>query len=110
MSTVPVTIADLRPGDLFDELDDEALADWAGVAQWRHAEPEEIVIEAGAEPEGMVCLLEGSFQTFVRDGDSFAPLQHQSAPTWIGAIAVLSEAPIGARMMAVTPARLAVIP
>ena len=39
--------ADLRPVDLFDDLDDAALAEWAAVAQWREAEAGEIVVEPG---------------------------------------------------------------
>src|SRR5438270_714698 len=106
----PVTVADLRRVDLFDELDDEALSQWAAAAEWRSAEPGEIVLEQGERPEGMLCLLEGTLQTFIRDGERFEPVAHQLAPTWIGAIATLSEEPIGARMVAVAPARVALIP
>jgi signal transduction histidine kinase len=106
----PVTVADLRPVDLFDDLDDAALAEWAAVAQWRRAEPAELVLDQGEEPDGMLCLLEGSLQTSVRDGDRFEPIDHQAAPTWIGAIASLSEGPIGARMVALTACRIALIP
>jgi signal transduction histidine kinase len=46
----------------------------------------------------------------VRNGDRLEPVGHQLAPTWIGAVASLSETAIRARMAAITPARLAVIP
>ncbi|MFL5826753.1 MAG: ATP-binding protein [Thermoleophilaceae bacterium] len=110
MSAHAVTVADLRPVDLFDDLDDEALADWAAVAEWREAEPGDVVAEQSEEPEGMLCLLEGTLQTFVRDGERLEPVGHQNAPTWIGAIAALSEEPIGARMVAITACRLALVP
>jgi signal transduction histidine kinase len=68
------------------------------------------VIEAGEEPDGLFCLLDGTLQVFTQDGERFEPIGHQNAPTWIAAIASLSETEIGARMVAVTPARLALIP
>jgi signal transduction histidine kinase len=105
-----VTAADLRPVDLFAELDDDALAQWAAVAQARVAAPGDLVLEAGAEPEGTLCLLEGTLQTFSRDGERFEPVGHQVAPTWIGAIAVITEGSLGVRMVATTASRLAVIP
>ncbi len=106
----PVTAADLRPVDVFDDLDDEGLGEWAAAAQWREAEPGEIVVEQGEEPEGMLCLLEGTLQTLARDGDRLEPVGHQEPPTWIGAIATLTEGPLGVRMVAVTPCRIALIP
>jgi signal transduction histidine kinase len=110
VTDAPVTVADLRPVDLFDELDDHALSEWAAVARWRSAAPGDLVLEAGEEPEGAVCLLEGTLQTFARDGDRFEPVGRQVAPTWIGAIAVMTEGAIGVRMVATTPCRIALIP
>jgi signal transduction histidine kinase len=110
MSTVSVTVADLRPVDLFDDLDDQALGEWAAVAQWREVAPGDVVAEQNEEPEGMLCLLDGTLQTLIRDGDRLDPVGHQTAPTWIGAIASLTEEPIGAKMVAVTPCRLALVP
>ena len=105
-----VTASDLRSVDLFDDLDDEALAEWAAVAQPRHAETGEIVLEGGGEPAGMLCLLEGTLQTFMRDGGRLEPVGHQRAPTWIAAVPVLTEQPVAVRMVAVTPCRIALIP
>ncbi len=110
MSGEPVTVADLRPVDLFDDLDDAVLAEWAAAAHMRAAEPGDVVLEQGQETEGVLCLLEGRLQTFVRDGERFEAVDHQRAPTWIGAIATLTEGPFGVRMIAVEPCRLAVIP
>jgi signal transduction histidine kinase len=106
----PVTIADLRPVDLFDELDDAALAEWAGVAYWRQAEPGELVLEAGTTPAGVLLLLEGTLQSFVSAGNRLEAVANQRAPTWIGAVPTLTEHVIGARMVAITPASIAVIP
>ncbi|MBV9416194.1 MAG: cyclic nucleotide-binding domain-containing protein, partial [Solirubrobacterales bacterium] len=106
----PVTVADLRPVDLFDDIDDAALSEWAAEAQWRTAEPGEVVIPGDEPARGLWCLLEGSLQTFVRDGDRLEPVNHQDAPTWIGAVPTLTETPITARMVALTAARLVLIP
>jgi signal transduction histidine kinase len=110
MTADPVTVADLRPVDLFDDIGDDALAEWAAVAQARNAEPGELVLEAGAEPPGLLCLLEGTLQMFSRNGDLLEPAGDQSAPTWIGAVPTLTETPIGVRMVATTQARTALIP
>ena len=106
----PVTVSDLRPVDLFDDIDDAALSQWAEVAQWRTAEPGDIVLEWNDSPEGLICLLEGTLQLFSRDGDRFEPAAQQSAPTWIGAVPLFSETGAGARMVAVTKVRIALIP
>ena len=105
-----VTVADLRPVDLFDDLDDAALAEWASVAEWVTAEPGEVVIPGDEPARGLWCLLEGSLQTSVRDGERLEPVGHQDAPTWIGAVPTLTETPVTARMVAVTAVRLALIP
>jgi signal transduction histidine kinase len=110
MTEPAVTAADLRPVDLFDDLDDDALARWAAAARWHRAEPGDLVAEQDEELEGMLCLLEGTLQTSVADGDRQEPVAHQVAPTWIGAIATLSETPFGVRLVALTPSRFAVIP
>jgi signal transduction histidine kinase len=109
MSSAPVTVADLRPLDLFDDLDDAALGEWAAVAEWREAKAGDVVIEPGEVSRGLLCLLEGTLQAFVRDGDRFEPVGHQEAPTWIGAVPTLTEASLGARMVALTDARMALI-
>ena len=99
----PVTAADLRPVDLFDDIDDAALSEWAAVAEWRTAEPDDIVIPGDEPSQGLWCLLEGNLQTYVRDGERLEPIGHQDAPTWIGAVPTLTETPITARMVAITP-------
>jgi signal transduction histidine kinase len=106
----PVTAADLRAIDLFDDLDDAALAEWASAAQWREAPPGERVVHEGEELEGVICLLEGELQQLAPDGDRLEPIGHQRAPTWIGAVPTLAEFPLAGRMVALTPVRWAVIP
>ncbi|MBV9337769.1 MAG: Crp/Fnr family transcriptional regulator, partial [Solirubrobacterales bacterium] len=105
-----VTAADLRPVDLFDDLDDQALAEWTAVAVPRNAEAGEVVIPGDGPAAGLWCLLEGTLQTFLRDGDRLEAVGHQTAPTWIGAVPTLTETPITVRMVAVSSARLVLIP
>jgi signal transduction histidine kinase len=105
-----VTVADLRPIDLFDDLDDSELAQWAAVAEWRTAEAGEVVIPGDTPAQGLWCLLEGTLQTLFHNGDRFEPVGHQNAPTWIGAVPTLTETPITARMVALIAVRLALIP
>jgi signal transduction histidine kinase len=109
-AAAPVTVADLRAVDLFDELDDGALEQWAAVAQWRSARAGELALEEGTEPAGLLCLLEGTLQLLRHDGERFLPAGHQSAPTWIGAVPTLTETPLTVRIVALTDARLALIP
>jgi len=110
MTNTAVTSADLRPIDLFDDLGDDALAEWAAVAEWRVAAVGDVVLELGEDPEGTVCLLDGALQVVARVGDRLEPVARQQAPTWIGAVAVLTETPIAVRMAAVEPSRFALIP
>jgi signal transduction histidine kinase len=106
----PVTVADLRPVDLFDELHEAELAEWAAAAERRDAEVADVVLQENAEPVGLLCLLEGTLQLFRHDGDRLEPSGHQTAPTWIGAVAALIETPLDVRMIAVTQVRGALIP
>jgi len=105
-----VTVAELRPVDLFDDLDDEALAAWAAVGELVTAQAGEVVIPGDAPARGLWLLLEGTLQTFFHDGERFEPVGHQDAPTWIGAVPTLTETPITARMVALNHARLVLIP
>jgi signal transduction histidine kinase len=109
-AAAPVTVADLRPVDLFDDLDEAALSEWAAAAEWHIAQAGEVVIPGDTPAQGLWCLLEGTLQTLVRDGARLEPVGHQDAPTWIGAVPTLTETPITARMVALTATRLALIP
>ena len=106
----PVTVADLRPVDLFDDLDDTELAEWAAAAERRDAEVGDVVLDENSESEGLLCLLEGTLQMLRHDGDRLEPAGQQTAPTWIGAVPALTETPVNVRMVAVTQVRGAVIP
>ncbi len=109
MTEAAITAADLRPVDLFDDLDDDELAQWAAVARPYDAEPGEVIVEQGQKPLGVLLLLDGTLQTLLVEGDRIEPVGRQHAPTWSGAIAVLTDGPIGVRMQAETACRAALI-
>jgi signal transduction histidine kinase len=104
-----VTLAELRTVDLFDDLDDEQLAEWVAVATVEQLEPGDLIFEQGVEPPGLKLLLEGEGQTLLVDGERTEPVGRQYAPTWIGAIAVLTGGTLGVRMQAETPCRVALV-
>jgi signal transduction histidine kinase len=104
-----IAAADLRPVDLFDDLADEELEEWAAVAQIREVADGELVAEQGQAPIGVILLLEGTMQTFLVERDRTEPVGRQEAPTWIGAISVLTRGTLGVQLRASSPCRIAVI-
>jgi signal transduction histidine kinase len=109
VSTTAFTLAELRAVDLFDDTSDEELEGWVAVARPISAEPGDVVIEQGEEEQGVLFLLEGTTRAQLVKGDRIEPVGRQFAPTWMGAIAVLTEEPLGVQMVAETPCRLALI-
>jgi signal transduction histidine kinase len=105
----PVTLAELRAVDLFDDIDDDQLAEWVAVAGVESLEPGGLIFEQGEEPPGLKLLLEGEAIVVLVEGERTEPVGRQFAPTWIGAIAVLTGGPLGVRMKAETPCRVALV-
>jgi signal transduction histidine kinase len=103
-----MNVDDLRPIDLFDDLDDKQLAQWAAVAKPREAVPGEVIAEQGT-PTPAVLLLDGIAEGLLVAGERTESAGRHHAPTWMGAISVLTDAPLGARMQAVTACRLAIV-
>jgi signal transduction histidine kinase len=108
-SDAPITLEELRTVDLFDDLDDVELAEWVALARPRSVAPGEVIAEQDEEPIGLQLLLEGSSQALSISQGRSEPVGRQSAPTWMGAIAVLTNGSLGVRMQAETACRLAVI-
>jgi signal transduction histidine kinase len=104
-----VSLDELRGIDLFDDLDDAALAEFAAVAVVRDVAPGTVLAEQGQELAGVDLLLDGTVLTQLVDGDRVEPIGRQVAPTWMGAIAVLTGGPFGARMVS-QGSRMALIP
>jgi signal transduction histidine kinase len=109
MKTAGLTRADLRTIDLFDDLDDGELDRWVAVARELHAEAGDVLAEEGMPPPGLLLLLEGSAQTLLVEHGRAEPAGRQHAPTWMGAIAVLTGESMIVRMQADAPCRIAVV-
>jgi signal transduction histidine kinase len=103
------TLEDLRRIDLFDDLSDEQLALWQEVAVIRRIEPDGVVAKARRASEGVFLLLDGVVQGLVFESGRLEPVARQVAPTWMGAVPVLTETGFAGEMRAVTDVRLAVI-
>jgi signal transduction histidine kinase len=104
------TLEELRTIDLFDELDDQQLAEWQQVAVIREQPAESVIAEAGADgAREFLLLLTGIVQGLVVEAGRVEPVTRQVAPTWMGAIPVLTETGFAGRMVAETEVRLAAI-
>jgi signal transduction histidine kinase len=104
------TLEELRTIDLFDDLDEEQLARWQEVAVIRELPADSVVAEAGeASTSEFVLLLEGIVQGLVVEAGRVEPVTRQVAPTWMGAISVLTETGFAGQMRALTDVRVAVI-
>jgi signal transduction histidine kinase len=83
--TIAATAADLRPIDLFDDLDDATLGRWAAEATIHTCARGERIRERTSR-EGVVFLLDGRLEMLALDGEIEAIQGSQYAPTWIGAV------------------------
>jgi CRP-like cAMP-binding protein len=110
VAIAPVTVEELRGVDLFDDLDDAELEAWVAAAEPYDLAPGELIAEQGEEPPGLLLLLEGQAQSLLLRHERGEPVGRQRAPTWMGAIAVLTGGPLGVRMVAGTACRMALIP
>ena len=102
------SIDELRAIDLFEGLSDEELARWAEVAEVKTASAGSLIYDAEEDTEMAVrLLLDGELQVLFRLDGRIEPGGHQQAPTWLGAIPVLTETPLAGRLQAATDIRYA---
>ena len=101
---------ELRGVDLFDELSDADLERWAAAAELRQMAAGEILVEQGDDAKHFHLLLDGVMQALIVEEGRSEPVGRHVAPTWMGAIPVLTEGGLGVRMQAETDVRLASIP
>jgi signal transduction histidine kinase len=105
--THTTTPADLRAIDLFEELDDEALAEWAAVAEPFSVAAGETIAEQGVTPRGVILLFSGLAQAIIVENGRLEPAGLHHPPTWMGAIGVLTGGGLGVRMRAEEDCELA---
>jgi signal transduction histidine kinase len=104
-----ITLADIRPIDLFDDLDDAELEEWVNVAREETFEPGHVIADQGEDPPGVMLLVDGTVQSFLRDQGRAEPMARHVAPTWLHAIAVLTGGAIGVGAMAETACRIGLV-
>jgi signal transduction histidine kinase len=104
-----MTLEELRTIDLFDDLDDEQLAEWLPVAEPFEAAQGDVIAEQGETVPGVLLLFEGVAEAQVVEGERIDPVGRHRAPTWMGAIGVLTASPIGVRIRAETACRGALV-
>jgi signal transduction histidine kinase len=107
--TVSLTTADLRPVDLFDGLDDDALAEWANAATVSEVPPDTVIADQGTDVPGLQLLLEGEVLTIVVTSAMSETVHRHHAPTWMGAITALTGDPLLVQLRTATPCRIALI-
>ena len=105
--THTTTPADLRAIDLFEDLDDDALAEWAAVAEPFSVAVGEIIAEQGVTPKGVLLLFSGLAQALIVEEGRLEPAGLHHPPTWMGAIGVLTGGGLGVRMRAEEDCELA---
>ena len=99
----------LRPIDLFDGLTDAELLPWADAAELRTLAAGEPVAEQG-QPSAFNLVLEGSLEAIAIDPQGrLEPVSEHLAPTWVGAIGVLTGGVSGVRMQAAGEVTIAAI-
>jgi signal transduction histidine kinase len=104
------TVEQLRAIDLFEGLSDAELERWAQAATLRRLAPGEQVAEQGRPAPAFHLVLAGTLEGFAVDGAGRAePVGEHVAPTWVGAIAVLTSGVSMVRMLAAGEVTLAAI-
>ena len=94
--------------DLFEGLSEEELESWAQAAELRNLEAGASVSEQGQPAPAFRLVLEGALEAFAVDPQGRAePVGMHPAPTWVGAIAVLTKGVSGVRMLAAGDVTLA---
>jgi signal transduction histidine kinase len=109
MSIAAVALEELRSIDLFDDLDADQLAEWLTVARPVQAASGHVLAEAREPAPGVILLIEGHIRNLLVEGGRIEPAGRQEAPTWMGAISVLTGGPLGVRMQAETDCRVAIV-
>jgi signal transduction histidine kinase len=109
MTAGTITRDDLRAIDLFDDLDDAGLDEWVAASHELLLPAGGVLAEEDAVPRGLLLLLEGTVQTLLVEHERAESVGRQHAPTWMGAITVLTGETLRVRLRAETDVRVAVV-
>jgi signal transduction histidine kinase len=101
------TVADLRPIELFDGVDDEHLAEFAERAELRDVRAGELIAEEGGAERRVYLLFDGTAETFREINGGQESSGDHAAPTYMGAIGALTGSGLAVRVQAKTDVRLA---
>ena len=82
--------ATCAPIDLFDDIDDASSTTGSPPRASCACRAGQVLAEEGAIPLGLLLLLEGIVQTLLVEPSAPSPSGRQHAPTWMGAISVLT--------------------
>ncbi len=102
--------SELRGIDLFEELSDADLERWAAAADVREFAAGDVVVEQDDDAKDFLLVLDGVMQAVIVENGRLEPVGRHVAPTWMGAIPVLTETAVGVRIQAETDVRVAAIP
>lgn len=107
-----IPVEELRRLDLFAELTDEQLAEWAAIVPpIREAEEGERLLEQGVDSPGPLLLFDGTTRGLIKTaGGGTDPGTPNHGPTWIGAIAAITESPLPITIEAAGKCRVSIIP
>ena len=95
--------------DLFEGLTDEQLDAWAAVTEIQDAADGRLMLEQGGSP-GPLLLFEGHTKGYIEQDGRIDPMTPNHAPTWIGAIAAITESAVPLNVEADGPCRFAIVP
>jgi signal transduction histidine kinase len=100
---------ELRKMDLFEGLTEAQLDAWAAEIEISDAEDGDRLLTQGESP-GPLLLFTGKTRGFHESDGRIDPMTPNYAPTWIGAIAAITESPLPLNVEADGPCRWAIIP
>lgn len=107
-----VPVEELRRIDLFDELSDEALAEWAAATPPIQEVGEgEILLEQGVDSPGTLLLFDGATRGLIKVAGGGTDIGNPGhGPTWIGAIAAITEGPLPVTIETTSTCRYTIVP
>ncbi|HXB15082.1 MAG TPA: ATP-binding protein [Solirubrobacteraceae bacterium] len=103
------SVAELRPIDLFDGVDDEHLAEFAAHAELRDFSAGEQIAQEGGSERRVYLLLDGTAETFREINGGQESSGDHAAPTYLGAIGALTGSGLAVQVQAKTDVHLAQI-